>query len=134
MPTTPVPHAFATKALGAVLALALAAAACSSTPQAPAMHRDTRGVTRAPFGTLADGTAIEVFTFANAAGVEVRAITYGGIIVSLRVPDRSGRLDDVVLGHDGLEAYVTDNSPYLGALIGRYGNRIAKARFTLEGR
>jgi aldose 1-epimerase len=91
------------------------------------------GVARAPFGRMPDGTAVEQFTLTNARGVEVRAISYGGIIVSLRVPDRQGRLDDVVLGHDSLQGYLT-TSGYFGAIIGRYGNRIAKGRFTLDGR
>ena len=89
-------------------------------------------VTRAPFGKLADGMAVDVFTLTNANGMEVRAIPYGAIIVSLRVPDRNGQLGDVVLGYDTLDGYVA-KSPYFGAIVGRYGNRIAKGRFTLDG-
>jgi aldose 1-epimerase len=59
-------------------------------------------------------------------------MTYGGIVVSIKVPDRNGKLGDVVLGYDNLKGYLRDN-PYFGALIGRYGNRIAKGRFTLNG-
>src|SRR2546428_10144291 len=66
--------------------------------------------------------------------VEARIMTYGGILVSLRVPDRNGKLEDVVLGYDNLEGYLKNNSPHFGAIIGRYGNRIAKGRFTLNGR
>ncbi|HEY2381240.1 MAG TPA: aldose epimerase family protein [Terriglobia bacterium] len=69
----------------------------------------------------------------NSTGMEVRAIPYGGIITSIRVPDRSGHVDDVVLGYDTIDAYVKNNSPYMGAIIGRYGNRIAKGMFTLDG-
>ncbi|MGE5814810.1 MAG: aldose epimerase family protein [Acidobacteriota bacterium] len=90
-------------------------------------------VSRAPFGTMPDGRAVELFTLTNASGTEVRAMTYGGIIISLRVPDRSGRLDDIVLGHEAAAGYVK-NDPYFGAIIGRYGNRIAKGRFTLDGK
>jgi aldose 1-epimerase len=90
-------------------------------------------VGRTPFGTMPDGRAVEVFTLTNTSGIEVRAMTYGGIIVSLRVPDRSGRLDDIVLGHDTAAGYAK-NDPYFGAIIGRYGNRIAKGRFTIDGR
>ncbi|MGD8867774.1 MAG: aldose epimerase family protein [Gemmatimonadales bacterium] len=90
-------------------------------------------VTREPFGHLSDGTEVDAFTFTNGNGVVVRAITYGGIITSLRVPDSSGRLDDVVLGYDNLAGYV-ENNPYFGAIIGRYGNRIAGGRFTLDGK
>lgn len=89
-------------------------------------------VTRALFGATRDGAVVDVFTLTNANGLEMRAMTYGGIILSLRVPDRDGRLDDIVLGYDDLEGYLTD-SPYFGAIVGRYGNRIANGRFTLDG-
>ncbi|MCL4812218.1 MAG: galactose mutarotase [Vicinamibacteraceae bacterium] len=109
----------------------------TAAPAAPAARSEAPAasarVTRAAFGTMPDGTAVEVFTLTNANGVEVRAIEYGGIITVLRVPDRDGRLDDVVLGYDTLEAYLQNNSPFFGAIIGRYGNRIAKGRFVLDG-
>jgi aldose 1-epimerase len=89
-------------------------------------------VSRARFGTMPDGMPVDVFTLRNGHGMEVRAITYGGIIISLRVPDRSGTVGDVVLGYDSLSGYLKD-SPYFGAIVGRYGNRIAKGRFTLDG-
>ena len=88
---------------------------------------------REPFGKMPDGQAVERFTLTNANGVELKAISYGGIITSLRVPDRNGKLDDVVLGFDELEGYLKDH-PFFGAIIGRYGNRIGNARFTLEGK
>ena len=91
------------------------------------------GVTRTSFGTLPDGAPVELFTLTNAQGIEVRAMTYGGIILSLRVPDRQGRLDDIVLGYDTAADYPRNNPPFFGALVGRYGNRIAKGRFTLDG-
>ena len=91
------------------------------------------GVTKEAFGKLADGTTIDIYTLRNSKGAEARIMTYGGILVSLKVPDRDGRLGDVVLGHDDLASYVRNNSPYFGALIGRYGNRIGKAKFTLDG-
>jgi aldose 1-epimerase len=89
-------------------------------------------VTQAPFGTTTDGQLVKVYTLTNASGMELRVTNYGGIILSLRVPDRSRQLGDVVLGFDSLPPYATV-SPYFGALIGRYGNRIAKGRFTLDG-
>lgn len=95
--------------------------------------RATPAVTKAAFGRLPDGRPVESFTLTNAGGVEVRVISYGAIIVSVRVPDRDGRLDDVVLGHDDLQGYL-DKPAYLGALIGRYGNRIAGGRFSLDGK
>ena len=69
----------------------------------------------------------------NAHGIEVHAIPYGGIITSILVPDRTGRLDDIVLGFDTPDGYTHGNGPYMGAIIGRYGNRIAKGEFTLDG-
>lgn len=91
------------------------------------------GVTHAPFGTAPDGQRVELLTLTNARGMEVRVMTYGGIILSIKVPDRNGKFDDVVLGYDSLAAYVK-SSPYFGAIVGRYGNRIAKGRFTLDGK
>jgi aldose 1-epimerase len=90
-------------------------------------------VTVAPFGRTPDGKAVEVYTLRNARGVEVRAITYGAIIQAILVPDRTGRLGDVTLGYDSLPGYLTA-SPYFGAVVGRYANRIARGRFTLGGR
>ncbi|MEX5746179.1 aldose epimerase family protein [Massilia sp. X63] len=90
-------------------------------------------ITQAPFGQLANGDAITQFTLANANGLVAKIIDFGGIVTELHAPDRDGRFADVVLGFDTLAPYQGD-SPYFGALIGRYGNRIAKGRFTLDGR
>src|ERR1043165_1098682 len=84
------------------------------------------------FGT-AEGKDVSLYTLTNRHGVEARITNYGGILVSLKVPDRSKRLEDVVLGYDNLSDYTAGNAGYLGALIGRYGNRIARGRFTLNG-
>jgi len=86
-----------------------------------------------PFGTTDRGEAVSLYTLKNAHGMEAKVLDYGGIIVSLRVPDRNGRLGDVVLGFDSLTDYER-GSPYFGAIVGRYGNRIARGRFTLDGR
>jgi len=86
-----------------------------------------------PFGMTHRGEAVSLYTLKNAHGMQAKVLDYGGIIVSLRVPDRNGRLDDVVLGFDSLGDYER-GSPYFGAIIGRYGNRIARGRFTLDGR
>jgi aldose 1-epimerase len=94
------------------------------------VHTD---ITRAPFGTLPDGAQVSQFTLTNAAGMIVKILDFGGIITQIHVPDRAGRFADVALGFDTLEPYLKD-SPYFGALIGRYGNRIAKGRFTLDGK
>ena len=84
------------------------------------------------FGT-ADGKEVSLYTLTNRNGVEAKITNFGGILVSLKVPDRNGHLDDVVLGYDNLSDYTEGNPGYLGALIGRYGNRIAKGRFSLNG-
>jgi aldose 1-epimerase len=84
------------------------------------------------FGRLADGTPVDIYTLVNKAGIEARIMTYGAILVSLKLPDRNGNFADVNLGFDTLEGYLGTH-PYFGAIIGRYGNRIAKARFTLDG-
>ena len=98
-------------------------------------------MTRSSFGTLPDGTAVDLFALKNAPGnpgspgdngIEVRVITYGAILVSIRTPDRRGRLTDIALGFDDLEGYLT-RSRYFGAVVGRYGNRIAHGRFTIDG-
>ncbi|MGA7752371.1 MAG: aldose epimerase family protein [Candidatus Sulfotelmatobacter sp.] len=90
------------------------------------------GVQQKPFGTR-DGRPVNLYTLTNSHGVEVHAMNYGGIILSIRVPDRKGELADVVLGHDTMEGYIP-NPPYLGAIVGRYANRIANGTFTLDGK
>ncbi len=89
-------------------------------------------VRQEPYGT-ADGKQVSLFTLTNRKGVEAKITNYGGIVVSLRVPDRKGQMDDVVLGFDTLDEYTAGNPPYFGALIGRYANRIALGRFKLGG-
>ena len=83
------------------------------------------------FGKTADGTQVDLFTLKN-KGMEVAITNYGGTVVSVKVPDRSGHLEDVVLGYENLDGYITDKA-YLGATVGRYGNRIAKGKFSLDG-
>ena len=86
---------------------------------------------RQPFGAV-NGVAIEQFILTNRHGIEVRAISYGGIITSILAPDHHGAIGDIVLGFDSLDGYVLPH-PYFGAIIGRYGNRIANARFIVDG-
>lgn len=88
-------------------------------------------VTSKPFGTV-DGQPVQLFTLRNDKGAEATITNYGGIVVTLLVPDKDGKKVDVVMGYDNVEGYVA-KTPYFGALIGRYGNRIAKGQFALEG-
>jgi len=104
----------------AVAALAWPAAASSSHPIQEAM-----------FGR-AEGQAVGIYTLTNSSGIEVRIMTYGAAIVSLRTPDRKGRLENIVLGFDKLDPYLA-GVPYFGAVVGRYANRIANGHFALDG-
>ena len=89
-------------------------------------------ITKETFGKTADGQNVDLYTIRNARGFEAKITNYGGIVVSLKVPDRNRKFADVVLGFNDFDSYLK-NDPYLGAIIGRYGNRIAKGRFTLNG-
>ena len=88
-------------------------------------------VHRQPFGSVA-GAAVEQFTLSNSHGLEACAISFGGTITSIRTPDRHGQIGDIVLGFNSLEGYVGAH-PYFGAIVGRYANRIAGGRFTIDG-
>jgi aldose 1-epimerase len=90
---------------------------------------------QSPFGVAPDGTPVSLYTLKNANGIEVRITNFGGIITGVDAPDREGRFDDVVLGYDTLTPYIEHKgTPYFGALIGRYGNRIAGGKFPLNGK
>jgi aldose 1-epimerase len=91
-----------------------------------------QAVRRTDFGHLPDGRSVELFTLVNAHGLEARVMTYGAIITLLRAPDRTGRLEDVVLGFDSLDGYLHD-PPFFGAVVGRYANRIARGEFAVDG-
>lgn len=105
-----------------ILPLLVAATASMTSPR----------VTKSLYGHMPDGTAVNGYTIRNDRGTTMHVIDYGGIITSIRVPDRNGKFDDVVLGFDSLSGYL-NNTPYFGAIVGRYANRIAKGRFTIDG-
>jgi len=115
-----------TFALPGALALALFTQACSSTPTKEI------AVKKQSYGAMPDGTAVDLYTLTNTKGMEAGIITYGGAVVSLIVPDRAGKPGDVVLAPDDL-AGMRAQKAFMGALIGRYGNRIGNAKFTLDG-
>ncbi len=86
-----------------------------------------------PFGQTPAGESVTLFTLKNAKGMEVRIMNYGGIIQKILTPDRNGKVEDVVLGYETLQEYIKD-TPYFGAIVGRFGNRIAAGKFTLDGK
>ncbi len=96
-----------------------------------AMYATT--IQKSDFGKTADGTAVSLYTLTNSKGMEARIITYGGAIVSLKTPDRTGKMGDVVLGYDNLAGY-TGGKAFFGALVGRYANRIAHGQFSIDGK
>ena len=90
-------------------------------------------ISKATWGTLPNGTTIDIYTLTNKHGLEARITNYGGIVVSLLTPDKNGKMEDVVLGFETLDEYMKD-SPYFGCIVGRFGNRIAKGQFELKGK
>jgi aldose 1-epimerase len=91
-----------------------------------------KGMTTADFGTV-DGKPVTLYTLTNARGMVVKITNYGGIVTEIHVPDKAGKMADVALGFDKLEGYL-DKSPFFGAIAGRVANRIAKGKFTLDGK
>jgi aldose 1-epimerase len=107
----------------------------TSTPSSDSSNQNQNkvGITERPFGSFQD-QAITEYTITNKKGMQLSIINYGGTITKLIVPDKNGKMGDVVLGYDSLSGYTQRANPYFGALIGRYGNRIGKATFTLDGK
>jgi aldose 1-epimerase len=130
----PSPGLAAAAGLALAAVLALSACATESDPEAgmEAEPATRLSVSREAFGALPNGRQVDVFTLRNGSGIVVRVIDYGGIVLSITAPDRDGNAGDVVLGYDNLDGYLAA-TPYFGATIGRYGNRIGGARFTLDG-
>ncbi|MFD0683411.1 aldose epimerase family protein [Actinomadura fibrosa] len=119
----------------AISAAALAVAAVPAGAQPAGGVGSGPSIAKEPFGALADGTKVDRYTLTSGKGVRVRILTYGGIVQTLEAPDARGRTANVVLGFATLKDYVDKNGgPYFGAIIGRYANRIAKGRFTLDGK
>ncbi len=96
-------------------------------------HAMSSSVTKSEFGNLPDGTLVEAYTLQNSHGLKAKVVTYGALLTEMMVPDRHGRLGDITLGFDNLDQYLARH-PYFGATIGRYANRIAKGKFTLDGK
>ncbi|HEX6504335.1 MAG TPA: aldose epimerase family protein [Terriglobales bacterium] len=117
------------KALGIAM---IASFAVLLTTLSQASGKDQHDVKKESYGKTAGGTPVDLYTLTNSHGIEVRVTNFGGIVTSLRVPDKNGKLADIVLGFDNLDGYL-ENKPYFGAIIGRYANRIANGKFTLDG-
>ncbi|WP_179004542.1 aldose epimerase family protein [Winogradskyella forsetii] len=105
-----------------------------TTEKEESMVEENLPIVKSEFGKTNDSTTVQQYTLKNSNGVELNVITYGGRITSLKVPNKDGKLENVVLGHDTMEGYLRDDNPFFGALIGRFGNRIAKGKFTLDGK
>jgi aldose 1-epimerase len=97
-----------------------------------ASHLEAK-VTKSDFGNMPDGTKVEIYTLEEGA-IKARVMTYGARLVSLEVPDRKGKVADIVLGYESLAGYTADPKSYFGSIVGRYGNRIAHATFSLDGK
>lgn len=121
-----------------VFSLLVAASSCNLVQESVKKEgKAGMDIKRSVFGKTADGKTVELYTLTNSKGIEAKIMTFGGTVVSLKVPDRYGKLGDIVLGHDTLEPYLLPDhkgSPYFGCIIGRYGNRIGKGRFMLDGK
>ena len=96
------------------------------------MRKNKVSITKSFYGITKDNTKVDLYSFKTENGMQVDIINYGGIITSLKVPDKNGETKDIVLGYNKLEDYINEN-PYFGSIIGRYGNRIAKGKFNLNG-
>jgi len=121
----------ASKHIAAAVLLSFTLAIGSCETEQPA-GKSGGQIMKEAFGKTPDGKEVELYTMVNSNGLRARIMTYGGIVVSLEVPDRDGKLGDITLGYDKLDGYVKEN-PYFGALVGRYGNRIGKGMFNLDG-
>lgn len=117
----------ATTALG--LCLHLIAEASGGQPK-----QMKSSVTQASYGKLPDGTEVDVYTLKNKNGIVAKVMTRGATLIELRAPDKNGHFTDITLGYDTLEGWLSEGNPYFGATVGRYANRIAKGRFTLDGK
>ncbi|HEX2372506.1 MAG TPA: aldose epimerase family protein [Actinomycetota bacterium] len=119
--------------IGVAILLAVATVGLLGVSASDAAGSRGLDVKRERWGTTSDGTVVHRYTLTNGRGMEVKLITYGGAIQSLRVPDRHGRKANVTLGFDSLEGYLNPANPYFGCITGRYANRIDEGRFTLDG-
>ena len=122
----------------ALCSIALLMIHCKDAPKKEQVSEEMKSeslisMSKKQYGTTENGEVVDQYTLKNSKGMQVDIITYGGRITSLQVPDKEGKFSNVVLNFNSLEQYTKDN-PFFGALVGRYGNRIAKAKFSLDGK
>ena len=123
-----------TSPLSCLLAASLILTSCGGTKPIPEPKPEAKPkLTKSDFGKTADGTPVELYTLTNRNGLELGVMTYGATVTKIMTPDRKGHFDDIVLGFDSLGGYLGTH-PYFGAVVGRYGNRIAKGHFSLDGK
>jgi aldose 1-epimerase len=119
-----------------LIAVVLTLGGCTSDKKTTQANADSTATVKTMqkelFGTLPDGKQVFKYVLRNKNGVEVHVINYGAIITHLKTPDKNGKLEDIVLGYDSLDGYLKA-TPYFGAVVGRYGNRIAKGKFSIDG-
>ncbi len=113
--------------------LMYASIACQSKKSEDTMETTKASISKQPWGELPDGQKVDIYTLKNIKGMEVKISNYGGLITHWTAPDKNGKFEDVVLGYDSLSGYL-ESSPFFGALVGRYGNRIGGAKFKLDGK
>src|SRR5579875_1434108 len=117
-----------------VTILFFAIAACNNSSQnSSETKKEKMGITETSFGSY-EGKPVTEYTLTNANGMQVSIINYGGTVTKIITPDKNGNMGDVILGYKSLDGYLQKANPYFGALIGRYANRIANAKFTLDGK
>jgi aldose 1-epimerase len=113
----------------------LCGVALAGLPLGGAVHAIPSSITQNPFGATPDGQSVSLYTLTNTHGMQVEITNFGGTITSIKVPDKNGQIGDVALGYDSVDNYSQNlGGTYFGALIGRYGNRIARGKFTLDGK
>lgn len=120
------------KSLVFIILIAIASCNFTQEPKTEQNNKSKMNITKEPFGNIGN-QSISLYTLSNQNGVTIKITNYGGIVTSVLVPDKEGNFDDVVLGYDNLEGYL-EATPYFGCIVGRYGNRIAKGKFTLDGK
>src|SRR5882724_1037481 len=118
---------------GVVVLCLLGLFGAEARPGAKAGTKVKAGIQKQAFGKTAEGAEVDLYTLTNANGMTAKITNYGGIVTELHTADRNGKVENIVLGFDNLKGYL-DGHPYFGALVGRVGNRIAKASFTLDGK